>query len=66
MSQSSKSVLSGECSSSYYYSEHVIVYIPPFRKGGWGGFETWENLPKSPSAKGGFLKQAKTAVEEKQ
>ena len=28
--------------------------LPPFRKGGWGGFEGWEHPPKSSSAKGDF------------
>ncbi len=48
-----------------YYTEHIIVYIPPLEKGGQGGCETWENLPKSPFAKGGFLDQGKNRRGEK-
>jgi len=49
----------------YYYREHIIFYIPPLEKGGGGGFETWENPPKSPFAKGGFLDQGKNRRREK-
>jgi hypothetical protein len=37
-----------------YYPGHIIVYFPPLEKGGGGGFEGWENPPKSPFAKGDF------------
>jgi hypothetical protein len=43
-----------------YYSEHIIICIPPFRKRGEGGFEIWENPPESPFAKGGLLEALKT------
>jgi hypothetical protein len=38
---------------------------PPFRKGGRGGFESWENPPESPFAKGGLLRQVKPGCREK-
>jgi len=37
----------------FYHYLVISVHTHPFTKG--GGFESWENPPKSPFAKGGLL-----------
>ena len=48
-----------------YYGLISNCLHPPFRKGGRGGFESWENPPESPFARGGLLRQVKLGKREK-